>query len=709
MSIELFVLLVFVVVNIPLAIAIYINNPKSWTNRIFSGLIIILTLYLYLNGQLGIFEEDIYRLFFSRLILANGAILNLLVYLFLVNFPDRKLCVNKVKILIYVIITLILAIITSFSSLTITGIKYSSETGVAPVPGLLMPLFMVHTIGFILIGLIKILIKFKHSQGINKQKIKYVFLAFVLLFFLILVLNFILPVVFKIGIFVPFLPFYILLFLIIVSYAILRHRLLEVRLIVARSVVFTLIIFFIAVLYFIVLFLVGSKFLKEDFSLELLVISVILTMIAVFSFPSLKSFLEKMTDKLFHRDSYDGVELRNELVRIMAYTLRLGDLLSRLRKEIEKEIKVIKSTFILEVDKQIIKQRNVFDLSDEEIKILLSLKNNVIYEELDSGNLKDLMNRKEIAMILVLHTKELGKFGIYLLGHKKSGEIFGQNDIDFLNSFALEVSVAIENSLSYEEIERFAQTLKIKVKEATGKLELANEKLKEMDKLKNEFLNVAAHEMRAPLTAVKGYLSMIAEGDAGKISEETQQYLNGALAGAEREIRLVNNMLNMSRIEEKRLVYNMGEVELSDVVSFAYEEFKMQAKEKGLEFEMYIEKKIRDLVFVDRDRIYEVVANMVSNAIKYTDKGKVTMKLFNPENEKVVRFEVIDTGYGISEIEQKKLFTKFFRSESSAGKVLGTGLGLYIIKLLIENFKGKLGLQSELGKGSVFWFELTNR
>jgi len=236
------------------------------------------------------------------------------------------------------------------------------------------------------------------------------------------------------------------------------------------------------------------------------------------------------------------------------------------------------------------------------------------------------------------------------------------------------------------------------------KLEVLTRKLKEMDKQKDEFISMAAHELRAPMTAIKGYLSMIMEGDAGKVPDQIAIYLKDAIEGNDRLVRLVNNMLNVGRIEEGRMVFQTGVVELAEVVTTIFDEFKTQAADKGLEYKLEVAKGIKDKVEVDKDRIHEVVTNLLSNSIKYTDKGSVIVKLINVEN--LVRFEVVDTGRGISKEEQKKLFQKFGRAESSSGKTIGTGLGLYISKLLINKFNGKIGLDSEPGKGSTFWFEL---
>jgi signal transduction histidine kinase len=236
-------------------------------------------------------------------------------------------------------------------------------------------------------------------------------------------------------------------------------------------------------------------------------------------------------------------------------------------------------------------------------------------------------------------------------------------------------------------------------------LEILTKRLQELSARKDEFISVAAHELRAPMTAIKGYLSMIQEGDAGKVTPKVEEFLDSALGANERLIRLVNNMLDVARIEEGRQTFEIGMVNLSEVAKEAVVSFKELANEKTLDFKLEIQANINDKVEVDKDRIHEVVTNLVSNAIKYTDTGAIVVRLKN-NTSATVYFEVADTGAGLSNEEQGKLFTKFYRAESNTGKVMGTGLGLYVSKLLIEKFGGKIGVVSERKKGSTFWFEL---
>jgi signal transduction histidine kinase len=257
------------------------------------------------------------------------------------------------------------------------------------------------------------------------------------------------------------------------------------------------------------------------------------------------------------------------------------------------------------------------------------------------------------------------------------------------------VGLAVQNAKLYSSLEK-----------TTKELQIVNDKLKELDERKDEFLNIAAHELRAPMTAIKGYLSMIMEGDAGAIPPQVSEFLSEAATSNDRLIRLVNNMLNTARIEENRQVYTMAVVDLLQVVQTVFKEFQQDAMTKKLVYTANIVPGTEGKVYVDADRIHEVVGNFISNAIKYTDEGSVTVTLSNP-NSGTIQFEVADTGPGIPADSQARLFEKFYRVETdNLKRAPGTGLGLYISKLLVEKFGGKLGFKSESGKGSSFWFEL---
>lgn len=310
-------------------------------------------------------------------------------------------------------------------------------------------------------------------------------------------------------------------------------------------------------------------------------------------------------------------------------------------------------------------------------------------------NAKRIQDHLGIKASMVYPVHHQGKpRGILIFSMTKDPKEVTAEEIDLISGFTDVVGLAVQNSRLYSALEK-----------SSAKITDANKRLQEMDKQKDEFINMAAHELRAPMTAIKGYISMIMDGDAGKIPDQAVDYLADVMSVTDRLVRLVNNMLNVGRIEEGRMVYRSGMVSLKDIAHQVFVSFRFEAERKGLIFKVEESKGVKDLVIVDPDRIHEVVGNFVSNAVKYTETGFVSMRITNPQKG-TVKFEVIDSGPGISSEEQTKLFQKFFRVESTAGKTIGTGLGLYISKLLIEKFNGKIGLDSDINKGSSFWFEL---
>ena len=240
--------------------------------------------------------------------------------------------------------------------------------------------------------------------------------------------------------------------------------------------------------------------------------------------------------------------------------------------------------------------------------------------------------------------------------------------------------------------------------------------LKKLDNAKSEFLSIASHQLRAPLTAIKGYVSMILDKTYGEVPEKIEKPLKNVSLSNERLIKLVNDLLNISRIEAERMEIKMENLQIEDIIASVVEELKNIVKEKGLYLKFEKPKTALPKILIDEDKMRQVILNLIDNAIKYTSNGGITIKLEIPalpagrENLKL-EIAVSDTGEGMTREEISKVFRSFTRG--SAGRKLsaeGAGLGLYIAKKFIEMHNGKIWAESKgRGKGSVFYIKLPVR
>jgi two-component system phosphate regulon sensor histidine kinase PhoR len=228
---------------------------------------------------------------------------------------------------------------------------------------------------------------------------------------------------------------------------------------------------------------------------------------------------------------------------------------------------------------------------------------------------------------------------------------------------------------------------------------------KRIDRMKSEFISVAAHQLRTPLSAIKWVVDMVVKGDAGKINKEQADLLTKAYKSNERMIRLVDDLLNVSRIEEGRFGYNFARYKFDEIINIAIDDIKTKADKKGVAILLDVEPSIPEIE-VDRDRILMVLENLLDNAVKYTPAGgKIQLKAKAVLSELEVR--VKDDGIGIPEKDQAKLFSKFFRAENVVRmETEGTGLGLFIAKNIIEKHHGRLGYNSRENEGTEFWFSI---
>lgn len=225
----------------------------------------------------------------------------------------------------------------------------------------------------------------------------------------------------------------------------------------------------------------------------------------------------------------------------------------------------------------------------------------------------------------------------------------------------------------------------------------------QVEQMKQELISIATHELRTPITGIKGYLDMVIQGDTGKLNPETKEVIGEVVKINQRLADLVDDLLNVGRIEQGRIEIRPVEMDLGKLIEEVVSELQIQAKEKALNLTSQADLKL--MVKADPERTRQVLINLIGNAIKYTPAGSVTVSAEKTQNEVLVT--VKDTGLGMSPEAQKKLFEKFYRVKTEKTRAItGTGLGLWITKKLVEMMGGKISVQSEEGKGSTFSFSL---
>ena len=233
-------------------------------------------------------------------------------------------------------------------------------------------------------------------------------------------------------------------------------------------------------------------------------------------------------------------------------------------------------------------------------------------------------------------------------------------------------------------------------------------KEQEIDKVKSEFVSLASHQLRTPLTAVNWYTEMLLSGDIGKFQPEQKKYLKEIYNGNNNMIDLVKALLNVSRIELGTLAIEPESTNLKKLSDSVLEEFKLIIKKNKLKIEKDYTKELSD-INIDPKLMRIVFQNLISNAIKYTPLGgQINIGITKQKSD--ILISVKDTGYGIPKDQQSKIFTKLFRADNIVEKETeGTGLGLYIIKYVVEQFKGKIWFESRENKGTTFYVTIPSR
>jgi signal transduction histidine kinase len=692
------------IANIILGIFVYINNPKMLPNRAFALMCFGLSSWTAFNYLADYQLAN--TLLWTRLSFFAIAFLSAFLVIFLNNFTSRVIS-SKIFEPIVLMSALFVAIVslTSYFIPSVDIVNRVSNVNTGP----LYSIFLVYFIISFVFSIVIIILSWKKSSRNDRSRLGFLIFGILAMTVLASITNLFLPLVLGTNNFAIYGTLFSLIFVGSTSYAIIRHSLFDIRAVVVRSFAYVFTIITIAVVYGFLAFGVVGRYLfstsYQQISMSQQIFNTALAVALAFTFQPIRRFFERISNKLFYRDRYDAQVVVNDIGRIVASEIRISQLCKKVSAGIERELNLSNVEIIVLDEKKIIyhSQKNVIT---EEIIKNLGNKILVVDEGLPENKLA-LMKNLNASLSIPLKTAN-NFIGYLVIGEKESGQVFNDEDIRTLRTIANELSVALENAKAFLEIKKFNVTLQERVDRATKNLQNANSQLKELDQAKDEFISMASHQLRTPLTTVKGYVSMLNDGDFGKLSNDQKKSIELALDGSNRMARLIDDLLNVSRMEAGKFYIDPIKVNLSQLINQEIEQLASLAKNNNVSLTGKISVDV-PMMMLDENKTRQAIMNLIDNAIHYSEPpkggGKVQVLLYVKDEE--IYFSVVDNGIGVPKDQQSKLFTKMFRAKNAKEvRPDGTGLGLYLVKRVVEDQGGKIVFESKPGKGSVFGFKI---
>lgn len=280
-----------------------------------------------------------------------------------------------------------------------------------------------------------------------------------------------------------------------------------------------------------------------------------------------------------------------------------------------------------------------------------------------------------------------------------------EGDEEIASILSDQIGQAIQNARLFEEVFHSRQKLELMVQERTRQLQEALSNVQQVSKMKSEFISAVSHELRTPLTSIKGYASLLSSGKLGDIPDPVRERLEKINHHSDSLVQLINNLLDISRIESGKIGMKRQNISILSVVENVQDLLAPQLKEKNINFTVKIPSTVPELS-VDQSQIERVFINLVGNAIKFTpEAGAITVSAEARDSD--VLFSVADNGIGLQEDDRKKLFNEFYRVENEINQsVKGSGLGLSLAKKIVQAHNGQMWVDSVYTKGSTFSFTI---
>lgn len=427
--------------------------------------------------------------------------------------------------------------------------------------------------------------------------------------------------------------------------------------------------------------------------------------------------LNKAQEELDKRLS--SLDALQKTSRLISTSLDENEIFARLDQALMDDLGFEKSMILTYGESKILKNRVNFGFSEEEINIILSnLENNEMFINTlhDSSTFSSVNSATEIRKLInglfnVEHfiispiLTQNGMVGIVFVGNRSNALVITAGDAELLSILANQIGQSLENARLFEQVFSSSQALETKVQDRTKQLASALEEVQKISKTKSEFISAVSHELRTPLTSIKGYASILMTGKLGEIPEAVKDRLGKINMHSDNLVKLINDLLDISRIESGRVEMSFGKCNLTKIIENVGDLLTPQMKEKNIHWITEISSLVPEM-YLDASQVERVFINLVGNAVKFTpEHGSITIRA--NVKDKIVNIDVADTGIGLSQESIEKLFEEFYRVDNQINQnVKGTGLGLPLAKKIVEAHDGKIWITSILNEGTTFHFTL---
>lgn len=706
------ILMITAIVCIALGVLIFINNSHKSINLLATGINIglslgILSFLLFLNSS-----NSESALFYMKTGYAASLIVTAFMTIFVFVFPKGEhipKLVSSVILLSCVVLISLLLLLPGF----VIGSAVINSTGsfcsVVDSPSYIMYcLYLAFFFSFAIVALVRKIIVLDERY---KMRLGVYLFGMLAVAIPSLVTNIVMPYfqdcqLLWVG------PLMTSVFTILISYNIIRHGLFDIRWAAVRTLTYVLSLTVLAVVFFVLSAIISNLFFKDLFLVAQNPFSIGLLLILLLIFQPVKKFFDRFTNRIFYRNDYDRDEFFTRFNKLLTSTTYLRSLLEQVANEIASNFKS-SQVFIYVYTRD----GNHTSAGTEHYPRLL--KSDIDYlQDISNKNTKvivaSLLNEEDpIKLFMIKHHLELiipliqaDFVGYCFLGENQTSNYYSPRDINVLTVVADELVIAIQNRLSIQEVRDVnAASLQARVDIATKELRMSNESLRKMDEEKDEFVSVVSHELRTPLSVIRGYVDLLKRGRLGTLNKDQKKVLGKMDKSDKSLINLVNDMLDLSKLEANKLEVNLSNNSIDDLINNSLEQMQILYKSKNISLSY---EGVRAQIKTNPEQFERIMYNLLSNSYKFTpNNGSVKVTAIINKNKHLATICIADTGIGISETDIAGIFRKFSQLNNYLQRQSsGTGLGLSISKGLVEKLGGTIWVESEVGVGSKFYFTI---